>query len=334
MERGEEDTRPFRMRMSPFAAWRRRLLADVGLEKVLSIIRVRQYELRSLVADRRASFGLDGEPPPELRHRLDQAEELAGDHATKDPKAIDRASAHELLDKLEGILPLVADHDRLGLMLQTELDRRDTTLSKRQQVRGDELLEEYRNPVRREELRPQVQEFLTAVARDRSDRLREQRAVDELRQNYLTWLVVVLVLLLAGTSVLGVLAAHSGLWADVLLAVAAGALGATLSGVILLRAPQASLAVLKNLGLVMLVQPLVGAGAGLVLFAIWRSGLLTITGLHRDDWAAVAIVAFAGGFSEPFFLKSIARITGKVGEPTERAQASARSDQTDVDAAG
>jgi hypothetical protein len=60
----------------------------------------------------------------------------------------------------------------------------------------------------------------------------------------------------------------------------------------------------------MLVQPLVGAVGGLILFAIWRSGLLKVAGLDRNEWSSVAVVAFVGGFSERYFLRSLARITG------------------------
>jgi hypothetical protein len=101
----------------------------------------------------------------------------------------------------------------------------------------------------------------------RNDRAREERITSELRQNYLTWLGTVLLLLLVGVSGLSTLAARSGLWADVHLATLSGALGGTLSGVIRLRIPESRLAALKNLGLVMLVQPLVGAVGGIVLFA-------------------------------------------------------------------
>jgi len=146
--------------------------------------------------------------------------------------------------------------------------------------------------------------------------VREERITSELRQNYLTWLGTVLLLLLVGVSGVATLAARSGLWADLLLALLSGALGGTLSGVIRLRAPENRLAALKNLGLVMLVQPLVGAVGGIVLFALWKSGLLSVNGLEKDQWASVTVVAFAGGFSERLFLKGLARISGAV-EQTE-----------------
>jgi hypothetical protein len=293
---------------SALTVWRRRLVADQALEKVRSIIRVRQYELDSLIEDARATRIRDGEPS-ELRIRLERAAELVGKRLPND-----RAAANELLDELDGTLPLVADDDRLRLMLEAELDRDKTVLADTARKRAQNLLEVADSD---EEHRRQLEALVTSAIRERNDRSREERITSELRQNYLTWLGTVLLLLLVGVSGLSILAARSGLWADVLLAILSGALGGTLSGVIRLRIPESRLAALKNLGLVMLVQPLVGAVGGIVLFAIWKSGLLTVAGLNEDEWASVAVVAFAGGFSERFFLKSLARITGSSEQSKE-----------------
>ncbi len=283
---------------SAIGVWWRRLVADQALQKVWSIARVRQHELASLIEDVEGAHI----EPGELGKRLDRASRLA----TEDLPA-DRALANELLDKLDSILPLVADEDRLVLMLESELERDETVLTAAARKRAHDLLAKTESGV---EHRRQLESLLTAAIRERNDRFREERITGELRQNYLTWLGSVLFLLLVGVACFSVLAAHYGLWADVILALLAGALGGTLSGVIRLRVPESRLAALKSLGLVMLVQPLVGAVGGIVLFAIWRSGLLTVAGLDKDDWSSVAVVAFAGGFSERFFLKSLARITG------------------------
>jgi hypothetical protein len=53
----------------------------------------------------------------------------------------------------------------------------------------------------------------------------------------------------------------------------------------------------------------IGAVAGLFLWIVLESGLVEIAG-RGDDWAVEAAVAFAAGFSEPFVLKTVARITG------------------------
>jgi hypothetical protein len=292
---------------SALAVWRRRLVADQALEKVRSIIRVRQYELESLIEDAKATRLDDGERS-ELRLRLERAATLVGQSPPND-----RAAANELLDKLDGMLPLLADDDRLRLMLEAELDRADTTLGEGARKRARDLLK----PAAVDEAgRRLLEALVTAATRERNDRVREERITSELRQNYLTWLGTVLLLLLVGVSGVATLAARSGLWADVLLALLSGALGGTLSGVIRLRAPENRLAALKNLGLVMLVQPLVGAVGGIVLFALWKSGLLSVKGLEKDQWASVTVVAFAGGFSERLFLKGLARISGAV-EQTE-----------------
>jgi hypothetical protein len=43
-----------------------------------------------------------------------------------------------------------------------------------------------------------------------------------------------------------------------------------------------------------------------------------IAGLSEKEWASIALVAFAGGFSERFFLKSLARVTGLDETPEPR----------------
>jgi len=274
------------------------MVADQALQKVCSIILARQYELESLIENAaRAEIESD-----ELRRRLDRATQLV-----TEPLPADRASANELLDKLESSLPLVADDDRLRLMLEAELERDETVLTAAARERAHGLLGTAEAGV---EHRRQLELLVSEAIRERNDRTREERITGELRQNYLTWLGSVLLLLLAGVAGFSILAAHAGLWAHIVLALLSGALGGTLSGVIRLRVPESRLAALKTLGPVMLVQPLVGAVGGIILFAIWRSGLLTVAGLAEDEWSSTAVVAFAGGFSERFFLRSLARITG------------------------
>jgi len=274
------------------------MVADQALQKVCSIILARQYELESLIENAaRAEIESD-----ELRRRLDRATQLV-----TEPLPADRAAANELLDKLESTLPLVADDDRLRLMLEAELERDETVLTAAARERAHGLLGTAEAGV---EHRRQLELLVSEAIRERNDRTREERITGELRQNYLTWLGSVLLLLLAGVAGFSILAAHAGLWAHIVLALLSGALGGTLSGVIRLRVPESRLAALKTLGPVMLVQPLVGAVGGIILFAIWRSGLLTVAGLAEDEWSSTAVVAFAGGFSERFFLRSLARITG------------------------
>lgn len=274
------------------------MVADQALQKVSSIIRVRKYELEALIAEAKsidvAAAELDG--------RLARAKQLVDE-----PVPADRTFANELLDKLDAMLPLLADDERLRLMLESEIEHDEGVFTDAARKRAHDLLG---STERGAEHRRKLESLVAAAVRERNDRLREERITGDLRQNYLTWLGSVLLLLLVGVAGFSILAARAGLWADVVLAILAGALGGTLSGVIRLRVPESRLTTLKSLGPVMLVQPLVGSVGGIILFAIWRSGLLKVAGLDTSEWSSVAVVAFVGGFSERFFLRSLARITG------------------------
>jgi hypothetical protein len=57
----------------------------------------------------------------------------------------------------------------------------------------------------------------------------------------------------------------------------------------------------------MRVQPLVGATAGLIVLLVIETGTLDVGG-ESGSWAGRALVAFAAGFSEPFFLGLVQRV--------------------------
>jgi len=77
---------------SAVGVWWRRMVADQSLQKVWSIIRVRQYELESLIEDAKGAHIESGESS----RRLDRAAQLV-----VEALPTDRAVANELLDKLE-----------------------------------------------------------------------------------------------------------------------------------------------------------------------------------------------------------------------------------------
>ena len=294
--------------------WWHRMVADQSLQKACSMIRVRQDELGWLVEDAE-------ERPNQSdvqRRRLERAK-----HLVRQKPPDDRAAAYELLDELDSVLPLVADEGRLRLMLEAELEQDKPVLPHAAQKRAHDLLNSTKSGAAH---RRQLESLVSAAIRERGDRFREERFTGDLRQNYLTWLGTVLILLLGGVAGFSVVAAHVGVWAQINLALFSGALGGALSGVIRLRVPESRLTTLKNLGPVMLVQPLVGAVGGIILYAIWRSGLLNIAGLGKDEWSSVAVVGFVGGFSERFFLRSLERITGASSQP-KPTQAGDRASQ-------
>jgi hypothetical protein len=95
----------------------------------------------------------------------------------------------------------------------------------------------------------------------------------------------------------------------VLLAGAAGLAGAALGGLLQLRDEVTRGAQLREFTPFYLGQLLIGATAGLLVYAADRSGVIEIVG----DSAGVATLAFAVGFSEAAFVRLLARIGG--GEP-------------------
>jgi hypothetical protein len=95
-----------------------------------------------------------------------------------------------------------------------------------------------------------------------------------------------------------------------LLAGTAGALGATLSGVLRLRDLRAGLVALRSLKSVMVIQPLVGAAFALLVALILDTGFAGIELPTDSDRkaAALAIFGFIAGFSEPFALGIVNKV--------------------------
>jgi hypothetical protein len=59
-------------------------------------------------------------------------------------------------------------------------------------------------------------------------------------------------------------------------------------------------------------QVVLGATAALIVFLVFSSGLLNIEGLDVQTPATLAVLSFFAGFSEPFFLDVVGKISGKV----------------------
>jgi len=101
----------------------------------------------------------------------------------------------------------------------------------------------------------------------------------------------------------------------------AGALGATLSGVIKLRDTNLRIRELRHFGAILVAQFLLGATAALVLYLIVSSKLIQLALLSEgiQDWRQAAVLGFLAGFSEPFFLKTLSGILTLTGEKVEKA---------------
>jgi hypothetical protein len=118
----------------------------------------------------------------------------------------------------------------------------------------------------------------------------------------------ILVLLLAvaafAAAVAGMVADDQALWS----AVAAGAAGAALGGLIRLRDEVTLGTQARQFWLFFVGQVLVGAAAGVLTFLIDDGGLVAVAG----GGAGVAAVAFAVGFSEAAFVGLLTRLGGTV----------------------
>jgi hypothetical protein len=107
-------------------------------------------------------------------------------------------------------------------------------------------------------------------------------------------------------------------------AVLGGAIGAALSGTFKLRDEIGRISQLRAFGPAVWVQPVIGAVAGLFLLVVLASGLIDISGT-ADDWAQVALLAFVGGFSEPFFLGLVGRVATVAETHPEQSSDSRRT---------
>jgi hypothetical protein len=157
-------------------------------------------------------------------------------------------------------------------------------------------------------------ERLATLYEVRADSFRHARALAGLRARYFRVFFVVLALLLlisVGLVASNGLGAREVDFSVLISTLTAGALGATLSGIYKLRDSLTSIRELRSNQAALTIQPLVGAAAAFALFAILRSGLVTIAGfnLDRPDWAQHAILGFLAGFSEPFFLGTVNRLS-------------------------
>lgn len=161
------------------------------------------------------------------------------------------------------------------------------------------------------------QQVLHGQQRRRDEGLRERTRM-ALRASYLRRIGRLLLGLVLTTGAVAVLVADDA--GGVVLTAAAGAVGGALSGARSLRdAVDAGRA--RSFRAWWWVQPTVGAAVGLFTYALLRSTLLTLPGSTSTDDAvrtsAFVVYAFAAGFSEPFFLGVMAKISGSADAAAE-----------------
>jgi hypothetical protein len=175
-----------------------------------------------------------------------------------------------------------------------------------------DLLRVYKSQAIEDEERDRAVDRLNLLYLKRAEAGRDRRAKAALKELYLKRLTLVLAPFLLGLGVIAVVSStgsHSA-WRAFAVAALAGALGSTLSGVLRLRDQLPRMDELRAFQPAMLVQPLVGASAGALVFLLLASKALSLGSLDPDAWPSPGAVGFVAGFSEPFFLGLVDRIAG------------------------
>jgi hypothetical protein len=175
-----------------------------------------------------------------------------------------------------------------------------------------ELLSAFRGPRVTPAQRARALDRLNFLYLKRAEAGRDRRAKAALKDLYLRHLAFVLLPFLLG---LGAIACFSStqsqsVWRSFAIAACAGALGSTLSGVLKLRDQLLRLDELRAFKPAMLVQPLVGASAGALVFMLLASHALSIGSMDPKAWSSPGLLGFIAGFSEPFFLGLVDRVAG------------------------
>ena len=278
--------------------------ADPELRKVLGVIQSHLSETRRLLDTPKSGATLRN--PAALRELISLVEQ--------DPQALEIDSAWELAGALKRLSLRLGDEAYIASRLEYEHGR----AGKAGHWHGwnahfdaadlQALLDAYRSR------RPTPAEHALAVDRltflylMREEAGRDRRARAALKAHILTklWpgLLVALILLAVAVNY----ATRGSFLETILLTASAGALGGTLSGVRKARDQLVRLDELRGFWPAMRLQPLIGACAGLIVFLILDSQAIQLGSASSGTWSGRGLLAFAAGFSEPFFLGIVQRV--------------------------
>lgn len=121
-------------------------------------------------------------------------------------------------------------------------------------------------------------------------------------------------------------------WTHVLTVISFGSLGGLVSAIRTMESLEVSTSAYYIQRTLLGLRPVIGAAAGLMLYLIQISGLLSIVPAGANPSAAYLVLAFVAGFSERFFVAQIGRITGteKKGEKDTREKTQAKGKEIGV----
>jgi hypothetical protein len=235
---------------------------------------------------------------------------------------------YDYADKLEELLPHIADEAHLRTVLTYELTRTDETVRLTTLLPETELCELRRlsgsGPRLRgpggpdgggddDDGRRRMADGLSLLAKERAGLQRHERLMSQLRPKYLVFFTALIAVLLLTISLAIGLGVNADLtsadpWAQLLLVLSSGALGSILAAALRLK-DQLDLVSFRTAARLIYLQPLIGATFGLTSWLILTAGVVTIGDGSTIAWATQAAVAFASGFSEPFALGILGRLT-------------------------
>jgi hypothetical protein len=277
--------------------------ADPELRKVLGVIQTHLSETRRLLAPPNGGSSLRDGAVRELRSLVQiQPARLAID------------SAWELAGALKRLNLRLGDESYVGSRLEYEQSRVGAT----GQWHGwnahfdpaelTELLGAFRarrpNPLEH----TRAVDRLTFLYLMREEAGRDRRARAALKCLYLTKLAPALLALLVGLGVAVNYATKGSFLETILLTACAGGLGSVLSGFFRVRDQLVRLDELRGFWPAMRVQPIIGACAGLIVFLLLDSRAIELGSAGSATWSGRGLLAFAAGFSEPFFLGIVQRV--------------------------
>ena len=241
-------------------------------------------------------------------------------------KSVDLSSMHDHADQLEELLPYIAGESYLRTELAYELTRTDEPIRLIKLLPEAQLCELRRLSSSTPsctsaggvdggdsgEGKRRMADSLSLLARERNGQIRHDRLMTDLRQTYLLFFgVLILGLLLTISLAIGfgthANPASADTWAQLLLVLSSGALGSVLASASRLK-DQLDLQSFRGAVRLTYIQPLVGATFGLISWLILTSGVVKIASASTG-WATQAAIAFASGFSEPFALGILRRLT-------------------------
>jgi len=267
--------------------------------------------LQSAIGDARRLLAL---PPDSLSLRTAEIEARLRDVLDQPVNSLTIDSTWELYGQVKALLPLVGNGDYIATQLDSEAQRskdKSRWHSWNQHFGKDELSQmqgNYRKRQPSQTLHRQAAEKLAFLYAQRTEAGRDRRARAGQKCRYLNTLAPVLLALQAGLVIAIDYFAANDVWKAVAVAGTAGALGAALSGTMRIRDDLRDLDDLRSFWPAIRVQPLVGATAGLVVLLLMESGSLDMGSGDSGHWAGRALLAFAAGFSEPFFLGLVQRV--------------------------